>query len=144
MTSTTYFRQTRQLSLDGAVAVAEAARSMARQLQIQVTIAVVDAGGHLILLYREGLGVHTVDVARAKARTAASMGHPTHKLAELINDQTIALELSRHGGLTTLPGGIPLIVDGQRVGAIGTSGASAEQDISVSEAGAAALQGLTN
>lgn len=139
MNDKVFFKETLQLTLDGALAVAHAARAKARELNINVTIAIVDTGGHLILLHRDGSGCHTVEVAQAKARTAASMGRHSAMLSGAVNNSEHANDLSRYGGLTVLPGGIPLIVSGQRVGGIGTSGASGEQDIAVSEAGAAAL-----
>jgi len=134
-------RNTLQLTLDGAMKVADAARAKARELNINITIVIVDTGGHLLLLHRDGAGYHTVSVAQAKARTAASMGRHSAMLSSAINNAEHANDLSLYGGLTVLPGGVPLIVDGQRVGGIGASGASGEQDIAVAEAGAAALQG---
>jgi len=136
-----FTRETLQLTLDGALKVAEAAREKARELDLKVTIAIVDTGGHLVLLHRDGSGCHTVSVAQAKARTAASMGRHSAMLSGAISNSEHANDLSLYGGLTVLPGGVPLIVNGHRVGGIGTSGASGEQDIAVSEAGAAVLAG---
>jgi glc operon protein GlcG len=98
-------------------------------------IAIVDAGGHLVYLERLD---HTfpaaAEVAIKKANTAALFKAPSSKLENSINGGRQALITVGH---TFLQGGIPIVVDGQVVGAIGVSGsASAQQDEDMANAGA--------
>ena len=120
-----------------AVAVINAARENADAIGIPVSIAVADGAGMLIALHRmDGSNPITADVAHAKARSAA--------LFRLRTSEAEAL-LARHPGLLTLPnmvcigGGVPIIVEGECLGAVGVSGASAEEDEVAADAGIAVL-----
>jgi uncharacterized protein GlcG (DUF336 family) len=128
------------LTLDGAKKVAAAAAANARAHGEGAAIAVVDDGGNLISVERlDGTFPAGARISIGKARTAALFKKPTAAFEDIIrNGRTpmIALE-----DFTPLQGGVPIVVDGAVVGAIGVSGAaSAQRDEEVAKAGAAALQ----
>ena len=103
----------------------------------RVVIAVVDASGELLGLTRtEGAQVASSRVAVDKARTAAIFVRPSREIEEQVSSGRLGA-LALHGA-SALTGGIPLRVDGEVVGAVGTSGETPDQDESVSLAGAAA------
>ena len=121
----------------GADAVIEAAMSYANERGHRVVIAVVDPAGELIELRRtEGAQIASSRVAVDKARTAAIFVRPSRELEEQVSSGRLgALALN---GAAALTGGIPLVADGQVVGAIGTSGETPDEDEAISLAGAAA------
>lgn len=113
----------------------EAAVAAARAADARVSVAVVDDGGHL-LAFRRMDGVHTgtVEVALAKARTAAGFRRPGRDLAKaLAAGQSALLALP---GCLPLAGSVPIVIDGMVAGAVGVSGASPETDDAVAEAAA--------
>lgn len=104
-----------------------------------VTIAIVDDGGHLLSLQRlDGAAPLTAHMAPAKARTSA-MGRRETKIYEDIinNGRTAFLSAPYIEGM--LEGGVPVVVDGQVIGAVGVSGVKSEQDAQIAKAGIAAL-----
>ncbi|SPO54911.1 conserved hypothetical protein [Pseudomonas sp. JV551A1] len=118
--------------------VLTAARQEAQAQQWNVTIAVVDDGGHPLALERlDGCAPASAYIAMEKARTAALGRKETRDYEEMVNGGRTAFVTAPL--LTSLEGGVPLRVDGQVVGAIGVSGVKAEQDAQVAKAGAAAL-----
>lgn len=134
------------LTLAGAHAVAEAARAYAKGRAGTGAIAIVDDGGHLILLERlDGTFPAAPDVATGKARTAAEFRKPTRTFEEAITakGRTSMIAVAAVADFTPLQGGVPLVVGGQVVGAIGVSGAaSAAEDEEIAMAGAAAMSSL--
>jgi len=128
------------LLLDEAKRVGAAAAAEAKRLGAPSgAIAVVDDGGHLLYLERlDNTFPAASNVALAKARTAAEFRKPTADFETAVNGGRYAFLGNREA--TPLQGGIPLMIDGQVVGAIGVSGAaSAQQDTELATAGAAAL-----
>jgi glc operon protein GlcG len=126
----------RTISLQGAKRiVAEAVQFAATNHAPGGAIAVVDGGGNLVYLERlDGTFPAAADVATKKANTAAIFKAPSSKLENSINGGRQALITVGH---TFLQGGIPIIYDGQVIGAIGVSGsASAQQDEDIALAGA--------
>lgn len=113
----------------------------------RVSIAVVDRGGHLLLLERrDDASVSSADTAIAKARMAALNGQPTANQEEDINTARPALlQLSAVFGqpAVAMAGGLPLWADGVCVGAIGVSGMTPAIDAAIAAAGVAALMHLT-
>jgi glc operon protein GlcG len=127
------------LSLDGARTVADAAAAEARKHNAGGAIAVVDPGGHLVYLARLDKTFPAASaVAIEKARTAATFRRPTRDLENAIkNGRTSLLGVSV---MTPLQGGVPIVVDGEIVGAVGVSGAtSAQEDDDIATVAAAAL-----
>jgi glc operon protein GlcG len=130
--------QTRNISLEAAKKVAAEAIKYARSNNAPGgAIAVVDNGGNLVYLERlDGTFAAAAEVSVKKANTAALFKAPSAKLENSINGGRQALITVGH---TFLQGGIPIIVDGQLIGAIGVSGAaSAQQDEEIAIAGSKA------
>jgi glc operon protein GlcG len=127
------------LTLDGAKLVAVAASAEARRLGAGGAIAIVDEGGHLVYLERlENTFPAAATVAFEKARTAATFRRPTRDFENAIAKGRTSLVAV--GAMTPLQGGVPLVVDGAIVGAIGVSGAmSAQQDDDIATLAAKAL-----
>jgi glc operon protein GlcG len=133
-----------KLTLEGAQAVLDAALQRACELGVPMIVAVVDDGGHLLAFARQdGAKLSSVPIAINKAECAAIRRQPTGPyLAEGQPDLrvSLALAIGSRARQTPLRGGIPLLVDGVCVGAVGVSNGSEEQDTDVAQAGAAALQ----
>ena len=126
------------LTLDGAKKVAAAAEAEAKKNNWNVVIAVVDDGGHLIYLQRiDGTQTGSIDVAIQKARTAQAFKRPTKVFEDAIAGGRNAL-IALHGALP-LEGGLPIMVGGQLVGAIGVSGVKSTEDGQIAKAGADSL-----
>jgi glc operon protein GlcG len=119
--------------------IAAAAEAEALANNWAVTIAIVDDGGHLLWLQRlDGVAPISAHIAPAKAKTAA-MGRRETKIYEDIinNGRTAFLTVPYIDGM--LEGGVPIVFDGQVVGAVGVSGVKSEQDAQIAKAGIAAL-----
>jgi len=126
------------LTLDAAKKIAAAAEAEARKNNWNVVIAVVDDGGHLVYLQRiDGTQTGSIDVAIGKARTAAAFKRPTKVFDELAKTRPSITSISPNAVL--LEGGVPVVVGGQVVGAVGVSGVTSQQDAQIAEAGIAAL-----
>ncbi len=133
----TAIRKRRIIDEAGAEAVIQAAERDANKHGHRVVIAVVDPSGELVALRRTvGAQVASSRVAVDKARTAAIFVRPSREIEQQVSDGRLGA-LALHGA-SALTGGIPLTVDGQVVGAIGTSGETPDEDESISIAGAAA------
>jgi glc operon protein GlcG len=134
-----------RLTEEGVKSILEAALEKARSMNVIVSIAIVDDGGHLLAFMRkDGARLHTAPVAIAKARSAALTRSPTGKRTasgrDIDDHQALALTLAAGpGSYVTFPGGVPIAVNGQCVGAVGVSGAKSEEDREIAEAGIAAL-----
>lgn len=132
-----------KLTLEGARAVLAAAERRAREMGAAMNLAVVDEGGHLLVFERmDGAKPSSVAIAFVKAQAAALRRAPTGPA--MTGDQVnlpIALGLAIASPSQQIPirGGVPLVVDGQIVGAIGASGGTEDQDLDAARAGAAAL-----
>lgn len=127
------------LTLEGARIAGDAAAAYAREHGAGGAIAVVDEGGALLYLVRlDGTFPAASQVAEAKARTAAIFRKPTQAFENAIREGRVSL--TAVGPMTPLEGGVPIVVNGQVVGAIGCSGAmSSSQDVEVAQAGADAV-----
>jgi len=126
------------LTAEGARRALDAAEREAAGRGLKLSIAVVDASGHLLAFQRmDDARLITVDVSLGKARTAAYLRSPSKVLEDMVNGgrpSLVAIE-----GIMPVQGGVPILVDGRVVGAIGASGASPAEDEAVAKAGAAAL-----
>jgi glc operon protein GlcG len=130
------------LESTGVEAVMTAAEEYATRYGHKVVIAVVDAGGHLLQLRRtKGAQIASSQVAIDKARTAAIFVRPSRDLETQVSSGRLGA-LALHGA-AALIGGIPLVVNGEVVGAVGTSGETPDKDESVSLAGAGVKLPLT-
>ena len=127
------------LTLKAAKAIASAAETEANKRGATVVIAVVDDGGHLLLLERlDNTQVASVEVAIGKARTAAIFRRPSKDFEDQIrNGRAASLVLP---GATPLQGGIPIVVEGKVIGAIGVSGNTPQEDEDIAKSGATATE----
>jgi glc operon protein GlcG len=128
------------LTLEGARKVAEAAMKFAKENGVGPPIAVVDEGGYLLYFVRsEASFAAGANVSVGKARTSAIFKKPTKDFEDSINKGRFTMTALTD--FTPLQGGVPIIHDGQVIGAIGVSGAkSAAQDEEVAKAGVAVLE----
>ncbi|APV42403.1 glc operon protein GlcG [Pseudomonas frederiksbergensis] len=116
-----------------------AARTEAQKNQWAVTIVIVDDGGHPLALERlDGCAPIGAYIATEKARTSALGRRESKGYEEMVNGGRYAFLSAPL--LTSLEGGVPIIVDGQVIGAVGVSGVKAEQDAQVAKAGAQCLK----
>jgi uncharacterized protein GlcG (DUF336 family) len=129
------------LSLSAARHVAHAAENEASNNGWPMVIAIVDSGGHLVLQHRlDNAQLGSVEVARQKAETAVRFRRPTRVFEDALTQGGLHLRLLGMTNLVPLDGGIPLVVDGAVVGAIGVSGMRSDQDAQVAQAGVAAFE----
>src|ERR671912_328362 len=131
-----------RLNLAGAELALKAAKEKAAEMKLKVNIAVVDDGGHLLAFARlDGARPASLYTAITKAVTAATFRQETGPLPPkgepdvLLNLSLQNAAASGGGKLTTLKGGVPVVVDGQVVGAVGVGGGTGEQDAEVARAG---------
>lgn len=133
-----------KLTLEGARAVLGAAEKRAQEIRVPMNIAVVDDGSHLLAFARmDGAKLASIRVALVKAQAAASRRAPTGPA--MAGDQVnlpvaIGLALAGPSEQTPIRGGIPLVFDGEVIGAIGVSAGTEDQDTEVARAGAAAIE----
>ncbi len=119
--------------------MAAAAEAEALKNAWAVTIAIVDDGGHLLALQRlDGAAPISAHIAPAKARTAALGRRESRIYEEMINQGRVSF-LSAPELAGMLEGGMPVLVDGQCVGAVGVSGVKSTEDAQIARAGIAAL-----
>src|SRR5262252_3631131 len=130
------------LTLGAAKKIVAVAEAEAKKRGSTVVIVVVDDGGHLLLLERlDDTQVASVDVGIGKARTAAIFRRPSKDFEDQIkNGRAASLVLP---GATPLQGGIPILVEGKVVGAIGVSGNTPQEDEDIAKIGAAATEEAT-
>lgn len=129
------------LTLEIAKEMSAAAEAEAVKNDWNVVIAIVDEGGRLMhLVRRDGTQYGSIEVAQDKARTAIAFRRPTKAFEEAVAGGRNAI--LRLGDATPIEGGIPIVVDGEMLGAIGVSGATSAQDAQVAQAGLDALPAI--
>jgi uncharacterized protein GlcG (DUF336 family) len=139
-----YTKLALKLMVEGATSVMAAAIAEAKTRGLAVSVAVVDAGGHLLTFTRtDDAELQTIPIAQNKARSSAYSGIPTGRKSKAGNEgpdhHLLAITLAAGPeNMVTVQGGFPLIVDGQCVGGIGVSGA-AHSDGDIAKAGASVL-----
>lgn len=135
-----------KLSQEGAMTILTAALQKGGDLRLPVSVAVVDDGGHLIAFARrDGAELYTVSISIAKARSAAFTRFATGKKSPSGNERddhhALAITLAAGpGSFVSIPGGLPISVEGQCVGGIGVSG-GAQKDVDIARAGISAFEG---
>jgi glc operon protein GlcG len=134
-----------KLTLEGAHTILAAAERRATEINVPMNIAIVDDGGHLLAFSRmDGAKLSSVRIAINKANSSAIRRKPSGPSVSANGQPDVMLSLSLAIGSgaeqTPLRGGLPLIVDGEVVGAIGVSNGSEDEDVDVAQAGAAILE----
>jgi glc operon protein GlcG len=135
-----------RLTLAGAEYAMDAAQKKAEEMRLKVCITIVDDGGHLLHFSRmDGARPGSAYTALTKAQTAALIrGETGPRPSEENPDIHLSLSLEgsaavNGGKFTTLKGGVPIVVDGEVIGALGVGGATGEQDREIARAAAKAL-----
>ena len=127
------------INLATAKKVAAAAAEEAIKMKINVVIAIVDTGGHLVYLERfDVIQWGSLDVALHKAKCSVMYKRPTKALEDPITKGN--MNLLTLDGIIAIEGGVPIIQDGKIIGAIGVSGGSWAQDGEIAKAGAAMVK----
>ncbi|MFZ2122997.1 MAG: heme-binding protein [Rhodoferax sp.] len=127
---------------EAAITAVGAAAQHADSLGIRINVAVADTGGNLAAFLRmPGAFLHSIDIAIDKAYTAASFGLPTSQWHAALQQHSEAVRegIVRRPRFVGFGGGLPLQEAGQRLGGIGVSGGSEEQDEACAQAGLAAI-----
>lgn len=127
------------LNLEDVKSMVKAAEERAKKDNWNVVIAIVDAGGHLVYLQKmDGVQLASIEVAQKKARAAALYRRPTKVFEEGLKSGNQGLMLLP--GVIASEGGVPIIHDGQVIGAIGVSGVTSAQDGIIANAAVDALK----
>jgi glc operon protein GlcG len=137
-----------KLHLAGAQKVLQGTMAKAKEMKLNVNVAIVDDGGHLLAFARmDGARPASAYTALTKATTAATFRQATGPTpaAPAAPDMLLSLSLQNAaaasgGKITTLKGGVPILVDGEVVGAVGVGGGTGDQDVEVAKAGIAVLE----
>ena len=127
-----------RLTLNDARIVLEGAEAKARQIAVDMDIAVVDDGGHLIAFVRmDNARVTSIDVAINKAFTAACARRATHEYAAVAGPggPAFGIHTSNQGRFMIVGGGLPIFIKGVITGGVGCSSGTPEQDREVAQAG---------
>ncbi len=127
-----------QVTLDAATEMVAAAEERAEEIGVPMCIAVLDGGANLVAFHRmDDALLASIDIARDKAYTALTLKMPTEELAELAQpgEELYGIEATNDGRIVVFGGGIPIEGEGEPIGAIGVSGGSVEEDVTVAEAG---------
>jgi glc operon protein GlcG len=129
------------IGLEAAKKLMSAAEAEATKNNWGMAVAILDSTGHIVMLHRmENTQYGSIAVAEDKARTALDFRRPSKVFEDLVAQGGIGLRTLGLRGATPLEGGLPIVVDGKIVGAIGVSGATAVQDGQVAKAGADAAK----
>ncbi|MBI2751978.1 MAG: heme-binding protein [Betaproteobacteria bacterium] len=129
------------INLEAAKKAAAAAAAEARKNNWNMAIAVTDIGGDLVYLEKmDATQTGSVKVAMSKAHTAAMFKRPTKVWQDAVASGGAGLRVLGIEGMITVDGGLPIVMDGKIVGAIGVSGAAADQDAQCAKAGVDALK----
>jgi uncharacterized protein GlcG (DUF336 family) len=128
------------ITLEQAKRAMAAAELEAAKNTWQVAITILDSGGNLVMFHKiDNAQLSAVTVSEGKARTALEFKRPSKALDDAIAAGGAGMRLLALKDITPLEGGLPVIVDGRIIGAIGVSGALSSQDVQVAKAGADAL-----
>jgi glc operon protein GlcG len=129
------------ITLEQAKKVMAGAEAEANKNKWNVVIVVLDSGGNLVTLHRmDGAQFGSIDVAREKAYSAVAFRRPTKAFEDALGQGGANLRILRLPGASPLEGGLPIVVDGKLIGAVGVSGVLATQDAQIGRAGIESLK----
>ena len=127
------------ISLEQAKKIMAGAEAEATKNKWPVVITILDSGGQLVMMQRlDNAQWGSVDISREKARSSVALRRPTKALQDLISQGGANLRLLNIG-YSVLEGGIPIVVGGKLIGAVGVSGVTSQQDAQIAQAGIDAL-----
>ena len=128
------------ITIEQAKKVMAGAEAEAKKNSWPVVIAILDSGGQLVMLQRlDNAQWGSIDIAKDKARSAVALRRPTKVFQDLIAQGGANLRLLNIG-YSVLEGGIPIVVDGKIIGAVGVSGVTSQQDAQIGQAGIDAMK----
>ena len=128
-----------RLTQEGALKLLDAAVAKAEENKTPMCIAIVDDGGNLLAFVRmNGAKIHSIDTSISKARTAVSTRNQTGGIPY---ELSMKLALASGGRYTNLNAGLPIIVDGHVIGGIGAGSGSGAEDLEVTKAAVAVIEG---
>ena len=128
----------KRLSIEDARILIDGAREKAKEIGVPMCIAVTDDSGNLIAFERMNGGkAHSIEVAQDKAFTAGAARKATHEYNAVNTPGNLAFGIHTEAGghISTVGGGLPVVIEGDCVGGIGASSGSPQQDMEVSQAG---------
>jgi uncharacterized protein GlcG (DUF336 family) len=129
------------ITLEQAKKVVAGAEAEARKNNWNVVIAVLDSGGHVVMLQRmDGAQFGSLEVAREKAYSAVAFRRPTKAFEDLVGQGGVNLRYLRLTGASPLEGGLPIVADGKIIGGVGVSGVTSAQDAQIARGGLDALK----
>jgi glc operon protein GlcG len=128
------------ITLEQAKKVMAGAEAEAVKNKWPVVITIVDSGGNVVMVHRlDNAQFGSLEVAREKAFSAVAFRRPTKVFQDLIGQGGANLRLLNLKGASMLEGGIPIVVGGKLIGAVGVSGVTSQQDAQIGQAGIDAL-----
>jgi glc operon protein GlcG len=128
------------ITLDAAKQVMAGAEAEAEKNKWPVVIVILDSGGNIVMLHRrDDTQLSAIATAEGKARTALQFKRPTKMLDEVISSGGSGLRYLSLKDFVPLEGGVPIVLDGKIVGAIGVSGVLSSQDTQIARAGIDAM-----
>ena len=124
------------ITLEQAKKVLAGAEAEAKKNNWNVVMVVLDSGGNLVMLQRmDGAQFGSIEVAKDKAYSAVAFRRPTKAFDDALAQGGANLRILRLPGASPLEGGIPIVVDGKLIGAVGVSGVTSAQDAQIGRAG---------
>ena len=128
------------ISLEQAKKIMAGAEAEAKKNGWPMVIVILDSGGQLVMLQRlDNAQWGSVEIAKEKARSSVALRRPTKALQDLIAQGGANLRLLNIG-YSVLEGGIPIVMDGKIIGAVGVSGVTSQQDAQIAQAGIDAMK----
>lgn len=129
------------IGIENARKAMTAAEGEATKNNWAVVIAIIDSGGHIVMLHRrDDVQLSSIELSQGKAKTALMFKRPSKVLDDAISAGGPGLRFLALKDIVPLEGGLPLVIDGKIVGAIGVSGVLSSQDAQIAKAGADALK----
>lgn len=124
------------ITLEQAKKVIAGAEAEAKKNSWNVVMVVLDSGGNLVVLQRmDGAQFGSIEVAKDKAYSAVAFRRPTKAFDDALAQGGANLRILRLAGASPVEGGIPIVVDGKLIGAVGVSGVTSAQDAQIARAG---------
>lgn len=127
----------KQITLKTAKLMGEKALKKAEEIEVPVVFSVVDAGGNLLYTERmDDAFVTSVDIANNKAYTSWALKCGTNEISEVVQpgESLYGLNLTNNARIISFGGGFPVVLEGQVIGAVGVSGGTVEEDMTIAKA----------